>query len=161
MKLAAAIALATAVTISAPAIAQSGRAEITIPAQINLVKPQLINEMLNRGYYIQADTPYLITFDKVSDNFGANLLFGTRGGGVPHARVTYSMAEINGQTRIMADAALIGNPGTGFERRNDMNGGDVRDAVQQILNTVAAKTIGPIPPPPPPIPATAPASPAQ
>lgn len=158
MKRALPVAMAAMLLASAGAAAQSGRAEISIPATANAIKPQLINEMLNKGYSVMADTPYMITFDRVADNLGAMFLFGTRYGGAPHARISFTMAEINGSTRIVADAALIGNAGTAFERRNDMNSGNEREEVQQLLNTVASRVMPiPPPPPPPPVPGQVPA----
>jgi len=126
------------------AAAQSGRAEVTVAASSAAVKSHLINEMMNRGYSIMSDTPNMVVFDKVADNLAAMFLFGTRFGGAPHARIVYSIAEIGGSTRVMADAALIGNAGSAFERRNDMNSGEALGEVQGILNLVASESATPV-----------------
>jgi hypothetical protein len=143
MKWPLAAALVAGLLASAPAMAQSGRAEATIQAPANTVKSLIINEMMNRGFSILGDTPSVITFGKITDNLVANLFFGTRAGGAPQARITYSMAEINGSTRVMGDAALVSNAGTGFERRTDMNSGDTLRDMQSMLYAVAAKSAPP------------------
>lgn len=122
------------------------RAEISAPGvSAQALKGQIINEMFNRGFSILNDTPNLVVFDKVNNNFAATLFFGTPYGGAPHYRVTVSLAEIGGSTRAFSDIALIGNAGTAFERRTDFNQGNDLSEMQGILN-VAAMRSGPVAP---------------
>jgi hypothetical protein len=122
------------------ATAQAGRAEISILGTAEPAKAKIINEMMNRGYTIFSDSPNLIAFDKLADNLGAMFLFGTGYGGAPHSRVSYSIVQIGGSTRIIADVAMLGNAGTAFERRTDLNFGNERAAAQNILDMAASNS---------------------
>jgi hypothetical protein len=130
------------------AVAQSGRPEVTVQAPATAIKSQLINEMLNRGFSVVSDSPYLVVFEKVSDNLGAMFLFGTRYGGAPHVRASFSIADLNGSSRVVSDVALIGNAGTAFERRTDLNFGTDAAQAQEMLNLVASRS-APLPQPVP------------
>jgi hypothetical protein len=121
--------------------AQAGRAQVTISATAALVKSHLMNEILPKGFTIISDTPNQVVFDRVSDNFAANLFFGTRYGGAPHYRLAFSLVEIAGSTNVYADIALVGNAGTAFERRQDFNQGSDLAAIQNLLNTVAMRAV--------------------
>jgi hypothetical protein len=143
--IAAAILVASA--WAAPAAAQaSARAEITLPnATSATVRSQLVNTMMSRGYAVVNESQSVVAFEKPADNMAAMFLFGTRANMVPVSRVSFSMAEIGGNTRVMADIAVIANAGTAFERRNDLNFGADRDAAQGMLNglsTASAPTPG-------------------
>jgi hypothetical protein len=121
-------------------VAQSGRPEVTVSAPAAAVKSQLINEMLNHGFSIVSDSPYLVVFEKVSDNIAAMFLFGTRYGGAPHVRASFSIADMNGSTRVVSDLALIGNAGTAFRKAHRPEHGTDAAEAQQMLNLVASSS---------------------
>jgi hypothetical protein len=128
------------------ALAQSGHPEITVSgSQGAAMKGQITAQMFDRGFTIVSDNPSLIVFEKVSDNLGAMFLFGTAASGPPHIRVSFSIAEYGGNTRIVADLAAISNAGTAFERRNDLNFGQDAAEAQSLLSTAAARAAPPLP----------------
>jgi hypothetical protein len=130
----------------------SGKAEVTIegvsPEQ---VKPLLVNEMLNRKYTISHDSPYLLGFDKPTDSILVSALVGTGYDSTPNVRVSYTLAQIGHETRVIADLAVIGNPGSAFEQRHDLNGGVDTPKYQAVLDRIKteleAKAPGVMPPP--------------
>lgn len=96
----------------------SGKVEATISgASPDDVKAALINEMLNRGYSITNDTSYMISFDRPVDNVFAAALLGSNYDSTPNARISYMLAKVGDATRVVADLAMITNPGSLFERR--------------------------------------------
>ena len=46
----------------------------------------------------------------------------------PKSRVTYSIAQVGDDVRVVADISMVTNPGTGHEERTDMND-TAKDAV--------------------------------
>ena len=130
--------------LASPAVAQPGRAQTSVAAPAAVVKSHLMNEMLSKGFSIISDTPNMVVFDRQSDNFAANLFFGTPYGGAPHYRVAFSMAELNGSTRVFADIALVGNAGSAFERRTDFNQGNDLQAVQMLLDRISIAAAPPV-----------------
>ena len=133
------IGLTACQTVKPPATA-SGRPEVTIsgvtPAQ---VKPVLVNKTIDKGYRIVKDDAYSLTFEKPSDSFAANVFLGTRAGGPPVQRVSFTIAEVGGATRVVADAALVSNAGMAFEQRTDVSSGALAPQVQGFLDEVAAQ----------------------
>ncbi len=128
----------------------SGNVEVTISAPTaDVVKAALVNEMVNRGYRITKDTPYEVVFDKPVENFAAQLLLGSRYDGVPNARISYMIAATPPTVRVVADMAIITNPGSSFERRTPLNNGQDSMQVQTILDSIKTKLEAPPAAPPP------------
>lgn len=116
----------------------SGKPEMTVAAPADLVKPVIVGKMLSRGYRITRDTQYELSFDKPTDNIAVAVLLGSKYDSQPNARVSYSFAPIGGETRVVADMAIITNPGSAFERRTDVNGSADSPIIQGLLNDVKA-----------------------
>lgn len=117
----------------------SGRPEVTISGRSSAwAKDRLTNEMLNRGYTVTMDSGSTVAFDRASNNALANAFFGSGYDGVPNARITYSIVQIGGDTRIVADMAVITNPGSAFERRTPMNNNQDSTEIQELLNRIKA-----------------------
>jgi len=106
------------------------------------VKAALLSGMLDLGYRLVRDEAFSITLERQTDNFAANLLLATPAGGPPVVRVTYTVAELGPDVRVVSDMALIQNSGTAFERRNDVSRGADSPRVQAFLDTIAAETAG-------------------
>jgi hypothetical protein len=122
----------------------SGKPETTIQASPEKIKPLIVGKMLSRGYRITRDTPYELSFDKPSDNLAVMVLLGSKYDIQPNARVSYSFAPIGAETRIVADMAIITNPGSSFERRTDVNSSGDSPIIQGLLNDVKAEiTVNP------------------
>jgi hypothetical protein len=96
--------------------------------------------MLDKGYRIVKDDPFSLTVEKPVENVAAVLLLSTSAGGAPVARVTYTVAQIENSTRVVADMALVQNAGMAFERRNDVSRGGDSPMVQAFLDKIAAQT---------------------
>lgn len=109
------------------------------------VRPQLVGAMMTRGYHVAQESQSFIVFEKPADNAAAMFLFGTRMNMVPVSRVSFTMADMAGGTRIMGDSAIIANAGTAFERRNDITATD-RTAIQEILSGISAPAAQPASP---------------
>jgi len=72
--------------------------------------------MVNGGFRITKDTSYELTFDKPVENIAVAVLMGSKYDSQPNARVSYTFAQVNDTTRVVADVAIITNPGSAFER---------------------------------------------
>ena len=124
---------ATPVTHATP----SGRVETTIegvgPEQ---VKSALVNAMLNRGFSLSRDSAFQVAFDKPVDNVFAQVLLGSQYNVIPSARVSYTLAQIDKATRVIADLAIITNPNSPFEQRTDMNASADSNNIQDLLDTL-------------------------
>jgi hypothetical protein len=100
----------------------SGHAEVTISRLApDKVKAALVNKMIDRGYRITKDTQFELTFDKPADNAVAVILLSSERGGTPNLRVSYSIAQVGDDVRVVA-VAVISNPGSPYEKRLDLNG---------------------------------------
>ena len=150
MRLLAAFALATALLGCAapqPPSTASGKPEVTIrQASPESVKAAIVNGMLNRGYRITRDTQFELSFDRPVDNVLAAALLGSRYDAIPNARVTFQIAHLAPDVRVVADMAIITNPGSSFERRTDVSAGAEAPKIQEFLDQIAA-SVRPVPSP--------------
>ncbi len=98
----------------------SGKPEVTIQGTTpSKVGAYLTNEMLNLGYNITKQSDFLLSFDRPVDNAFAAAMLGSKYDSTPNARVSYTMAEVSGATRVVADLRFVTNPGSAFERFTD------------------------------------------
>jgi len=95
----------------------SGHPEVTISRVApDRVKSALVNKMIDSGYRITKDTQFELTFDKPADSALAILLLSSDRGGTPNMRVAYSIAQVGDDVRVVADVAIISNPGSPYEK---------------------------------------------
>jgi hypothetical protein len=124
----------------------SGKVEVAINGTApEAVKAALVNNMLNAGYRITKDTAYEIAFDRPTDNIAVAVLLGSKYDAQPNARVSYSIAATPPTVRVVADIAIITNPGSGFEQRTEMNGSQDSVQVQALLDNMKASLEAPPP----------------
>lgn len=90
--------------------------------------------MLNRGYNLTQDNQFTVSFDRPVENVLAAAMLGSSYDGTPNARVTYTIVEANGATRVIADMAIVTNPGSSFERRTPMSNSQDSVKIQEFLN---------------------------
>lgn len=115
----------------------SGKPEILVAgATPETVKPAVVNRMVSAGYRITKDTPYELAFDRPVENVAAAVLLGSKYDSTPNARVSYTIAGTGTGTRVVADLAVITNPGSAFERRTDFNGSQDTVKIQGVLDQV-------------------------
>ena len=114
----------------------SGKPEVTIHTEnVSSVKESVVSRMINRGYNLIRDTDYQMVFDRPIDNVWAAAFWGSRYDGIPNARITYTFAVGTDTVRVVADLAIITNPGSAFERRSlEMNDAEVSLEFQAMLN---------------------------
>jgi hypothetical protein len=128
----------------------SGKVEATFRnVAVDKAKSALVNMMINRGYRITKDTPYELSFDKPVENLAAQVLLGSKYDSQPNARIAYYLAVNGSDVRVVADLAIITNPGSAFERRTDVNNGADAPAIQAALNDLASSLDTPPPAPAP------------
>jgi hypothetical protein len=96
----------------------SAHPEVTISRVTpDKVKPVLVSKMTDKGYRVAQDTEFNLAFDK-----SASKVFFQEGGTADrNQRVTYSIAQVGDDVRVVADISVITNPGTGHEERTDVN----------------------------------------
>ncbi len=115
----------------------SGRPEVTLSTKNHdAVRSALINRMLNKGYSITRDTGHSIAFDRPVDNALGAVLFGSQYDATPNARIVYTLAALGNATRVVADIAIVTNPGSAFERQTNMNGNQDSLQVQAMLESL-------------------------
>lgn len=127
----------------------SGKVEVVINGTTpEATKAALVNEMVNHGYRITKDTPFETAFDRPTDNIAAAVLLGSKYDAQPNARVSYFITPTPPTVRVVADIAIITNPGSGFERRTEMNASQdsvqlqaLLDQIKVLLETPAAPTV--------------------
>lgn len=128
----------------------SGKVEVTITgAPPEAVKAAVVNAMVNRQYRISKDTAFELAFDKPTENVLAAALLGSRYDGIPNTRVSYFLAPTPPSVRVVADFAIITNPGSSYERRTDLNRSEDTAQVQALLDEVKAQLETRAPPPAP------------
>jgi SPOR domain len=124
----------------------SGRPEVTVhQVPADRVKAAIVNEMIDMGYRITKDSQFEIAFDRPTDNPVAAVLFGSKYDAQPNARISYSIAQMGNDVRVVADMAIITNPGSGFEQRTDVSDGADSPKIQEFLDGMA-RSLAPQPP---------------
>lgn len=119
----------------------SQRPEVTISGSTKKeIFDILVNEMLASGAQIKQMNDYSVVFAKRDTSLGGSILYGSRYDSTPEMRITYNLVEINGATRVFCNAAMVTNPGSGFERVNDVTGGKLAYEIQAMLERLKAMT---------------------
>ena len=122
----------------------SGKPEVTIGTNdVGAVKAALVSEMIDRGYDITTEGDHRLIFDQRVDNVLAAALLGSSYDSTPNARISYTIVRTSGGIRVVADIAIITNPGSAFERRTEMNQHqdslDVQRALDALKSAVEAQ----------------------
>ena len=92
--------------------------------------------MINRRYAITRETDFFVVFDRPVTNVLAAALLGSRYDSTPNARISYSLARIQDRIRVVADLAIITNPGSAFERPMNMNANQDALEIQAMMDHV-------------------------
>jgi hypothetical protein len=119
----------------------SQRPEVTISgATKKEILDVLVTEMLASGAQIKQMNDYSVVFGKQDSSLGGALLYGSKYDSTPEMRITYNMVETGNAIRVFCNAAMVTNPGSGFERVNDVTGGKLAHEIQAMLERLKAKT---------------------
>lgn len=131
----AALSLAACQTAQPPSTA-SGKPEVTIRAPVSKIKALIITHAMNNGLSITRDTEYMLQFDKPTTNLGAAVLLGSRYDSTPNERYVITFAPLGEETRVIASAMFVTNPGSGFERITPVNAGEGITRTQNDLEQI-------------------------
>ncbi|MDX6805201.1 hypothetical protein [Terrihabitans rhizophilus] len=124
--------------------AASGQPEVTISAPVAQVRPVVVNEMVQRGYKIKQDAPYLLVMEKQSDSVAGSVLLGSSWNPTVNERVSITMTETEGRTLLVADLGIVTNAGTGMERILRMQNSQASVQFQTWLNTMPSRLSAPV-----------------
>jgi uncharacterized protein YceK len=127
---------ATPITHDTP----SGKVEVTINGvQKSAVKDELINGMVNKGYTVTRSDDALLVFDRPIQNSAAAFMFSSDFSANPTTRTSYNLIQTGKSVRVVADFAAITNPGSGFEKRTDLNAIPETRLMQDFLTGIKMK----------------------
>jgi hypothetical protein len=116
------------------------RPSITIPgASKKSVIDALSGRMTAQGFRIILIEDYRAQFEK-EGGFWADMLFGSRYDSRTVWRVWFSLFDSPEGVRIFADMGAVTNPGSAFERINEIRGGKNGAAMQEVLEAVKDET---------------------
>lgn len=115
----------------------SGKVEEVFGAAPEIIKGPLVGLMANNGFNMTKDTPYMLAFDKPSDNLMANVLLGSKYDAIPNVRISYSFVPLGPTTRVIADVSIITNPGSAFERITPANNNESTAKLQLWLDDLS------------------------
>jgi len=101
---------------TAPLETPSGRPEATINADKATVKAEMLNRSVNAGWQITRESESMVIVQKVNPSIMANVLLGSQWDPTTELRIVYTMVAAGSRTRVVADASIITNEGTAFER---------------------------------------------
>ena len=118
----------------------SGRPEVLIRNTTpDSAKAAIVNGMMSRQYRISRDTPYEIAFDKAVDNVALQLLLATNHSPVI-TRVSYTLASVGPDVRVVADTVTIQNPGSPVEQRmENLNKEEDSPMAQAFLDSIRSE----------------------
>ena len=86
------------------------------------------------GYSVSRSDESVVAFDRPLDDPAAGvIILGTNSA---NARILCNLVQVGKNVRVIADISLVGNPGTGFEKRASMNENQESLRVQDWLNAV-------------------------
>lgn len=106
---------------------------VTIRAPREDVVAALIADMAAQGYPLVQSSENLLVFGRRDDSVMAMAIYGSRYDRVPESRVSYSVAETQGLISVRGTAAMVTNPGSGYERNHNVTG----NASRWMYNTLA------------------------
>lgn len=93
----------------------------TFNADKTRTKEAIIATFLPRGYQIVKDSEFQLVLDRpANDSLGAQIVYGSQWNSVPNARVVFTITG-NNPTNVNSQIQVVTNPGSGFERINDVS----------------------------------------
>lgn len=141
-------ALSGCATPPPPLGTPTGRPEVTVQG---VTKKQVIDTIVSRsvirGNQIKSVNEYGVVLGRRVDGVGAAMLYGSRYDSKPEARVHINVIDdAPGAVRVFARAEMITNPGSAYERVNDVTDGfgnelmtSLRDIAAQLAQPVAPR----------------------
>lgn len=116
----------------------SGRPEIMTNASLDRLKPELVSAMMNRGYSMRSDSGMVMMMEKrLPDAYGIS--HGSRYDPIPAGRITFTFLQSSAQIRLIADMAIVTNPGSAYESQKSANNTQDARVIQQFLEDLKIK----------------------
>ena len=118
----------------------SGRPEITTNAALEKLKPELVAAMMNRGYSMRSDSGMVMVMEKkLPEAYG--LSHGSRYDPIPAGRITFTFLQSSAQVRLIADMAIVTNPGSAYESQKSANHTQDARVIQQFLEDLKFRIV--------------------
>jgi hypothetical protein len=100
------------------------------------VADAIVASALRKGSQIRNVSDYGVTLAKRAEgNIGMAILYGSRYDSVPEGRIHLNMVDVPGGVLVYGRAEIVTNPGSGFERINDVTssaGQQIQTSLQDI-----------------------------
>lgn len=112
----------------------------TFNADKTRTKEAIIATFVPRGYQIVKDSEFQLVMDRpANDSFGAQLVYGSQWNSIPNARVILTITGSK-PTNVNSQIQVVTNPGSGFERVNDVsNHAESRNTIAAAMEQAKAK----------------------
>lgn len=100
----------------------SGRPEVTIRNVTRKdVSDRIVGALASKGFAIRSANEFaIIGAKRADDDFTLKLLYGSRYDRVPEQRITFTLIEASGTVRVFSTLQIVTNPGSAFERVDDL-----------------------------------------
>jgi hypothetical protein len=125
-----------ATALQQPLITSSGRPEVTIQrATRPQIQSALVQELAANGATLKSTNEYQLVFSKPDQSIGSSIAYGTSFAPTPELRLTFTFADSAGGVRVFGQAAMVSNPGSGYERTHDVTEGvkhDIQGARERL-----------------------------
>jgi hypothetical protein len=114
---------------------EPGSPQVIIHAPENTVKNYLVNDLVNKKWNPVGDSQFTVTLDKAG-GFWQNVFFGSQWNPQTVTRMMLTFIDTGDGVRVIYHAAIVSNPGSGFQQQNEIDGDWPR--VQYWLDCMAA-----------------------
>lgn len=118
----------------------SGNPEVVIQGVTRKqVVDKIVDAMSARGLTLRTVSDHQVVAGGRAEDFAARFFHGSRYDGVPEYRVTFTMVEQAPGVKVYSRAAIVTNPGSGFERVNDMTqpqGKNIQDMLLKLKRSM-------------------------
>lgn len=102
------------------------RPEIVLQGDEACLRNAFANMAVSSGASVRKSEPGVLVVGRADPSFAAQFLLGSRFNTVPEQRTVLTLLPVGSRgVRIVADSAMVTNPGTGFERILPVRGADL------------------------------------
>lgn len=121
---------------SQPLQTASGRPETTIAADKATVKTELLNRAVNNRWQITKETDSMVVVQKANPDFMTNFMLGSAWDPQTELRIAYTLISAGTSTRVVADASIITNDGSAFEKTTVVTNTKVNEGIRLELENL-------------------------
>ena len=128
-----------------PLSTSSGRPEVFLAETTKKqVMDRIVSAGLGRGLQIKTSNEYGVVLAKKAEGVAAAFLYGSRYDSTPELRVHFNMVDMNGGVQVYARGEIVTNPGSGFERVNDLTQSSGQDLQSMLMDLQRAVGNAPV-----------------